>query len=306
MAVSHELHLLTGCYALDALSEEERAEFEKHLARCPSCAEEARGFRETAARLGRATAITPPPQMRERVLAAVPRTRQLPPAARGPRHAAGRLRRLTPTRAGVAAGVLALAAAVVFLLVIQLSTTSRLHQAQAANRAVAAVLAAPDARVESMSAAGGGTVTAVVSLQQQEAVVTSARLPALADGHVYQLWVLTSAGAARSAGLLSVSVSGPAQPALASGVAPGDRLGVTVEPAGGTAQPTTTPLVVMPVTALPGNRVTREPRYQGTVPLSSKNPPVGPSSGSVASWIAIAAPCCGVRTPRNPFRSVAV
>jgi anti-sigma-K factor RskA len=30
-------------------------------------------------------------------------------------------------------------------------------------------------------------------------------------------------------------------------VEPGDRLGITVEPAGGTAQPTTTPVVVMPV-----------------------------------------------------------
>jgi anti-sigma-K factor RskA len=247
-AASHELHLLTGCYALDALTGEERAEFERHLAGCPACADEARGFQETAARLARATAITPPPQMRQRVLAAVPRTRQLPPGPRGPRQA-GRLRRLTPARAGVTAGLLALAAAVVFLLVVQLSTTSRLHQAQAANRAVAAVLAAPDARVESMPAARGGTVTAVVSLRQQEAVVTSARLPALAGGRVYQLWVLTSGGGARSAGLLTVSLSGTAEPALASGVGAGDRLGITVEPAGGTAQPTTTPVVVMPVTA---------------------------------------------------------
>jgi RimJ/RimL family protein N-acetyltransferase len=47
-------------------------------------------------------------------------------------------------------------------------------------------------------------------------------------------------------------------------------------------------------------------RHQGMTPASSKNSPLGPSSGSVASWIAIAAPCSGVRTPRKPFRSVAV
>jgi len=46
--------------------------------------------------------------------------------------------------------------------------------------------------------------------------------------------------------------------------------------------------------------------YQGTTPASSKNPPVGPSSGSAASLIAIAAPCSGVRKPRKPLRSVAV
>jgi hypothetical protein len=36
---------------------------------------------------------------------------------------------------------------------------------------------------------------------------------------------------------------------LAGGVAPGDKFGMTVEPAGGTAQPTTTPIVVL---TLPG------------------------------------------------------
>lgn len=248
MVASHELHLLTGSYALDALPDDEQADFEKHLARCPSCADEVRGLRETAARLAMATAITPPPQMRERVLAAAPRTRQLPPLGRNRRRGTGR--RLPLSRAGLTAGVLALAAAVAFLLVTTISTTRQLHQVQASNRTVAAVLGAPDARVESVPAAGGGTVTAVVSLRQQEAVVTSAKLPALSGGRVYQLWVMNSAGTtARSAGLLALSVSGTAAPALAEGVLPGNKLAVTVEPAGGTAQPTTTPVVVMPVTA---------------------------------------------------------
>ena len=74
----HELHLLTGSYALDALPPDEQAEFDKHLAQCPSCAQEVRGLRETAARLALATAVSPPPQLRAGVLAAVPRTRQLP------------------------------------------------------------------------------------------------------------------------------------------------------------------------------------------------------------------------------------
>ena len=120
---------------------------------------------------------------------------------------------------------------------------------QASNRTVAAVLAAPDARVESVPAAGGGTVTAVVSVRQQEAVVTSVKLPALSGGRVYQLWVMDSAGGARSVGLLALNAAGTAAPALADDVLPSDKLGITVEPAGGTAQPTTTPVVVMPVTA---------------------------------------------------------
>jgi anti-sigma-K factor RskA len=251
-AQRHELHLLTGGYAIDALTGTERAEFEKHLDQCSSCAEEVRGLRETAAKLALATAVTPPPGMRARVLAAAARTRQLPPDSPGPLTKAGDragLRRRSVSRAGITAAILALAAAVVFLLVMQLSTSSQLRQAQQSNSAIAAVLAAPDAHLESAAAAPGGTVTVVVSPGQREAVVTTADLPALAGTRVYQLWVMTSTGAARSAGLLAVTHAGATTPKLADGVVPGDRLGITVEPAGGTPQPTTTPVVIVPVTA---------------------------------------------------------
>ena len=67
----HDLHQLTGAYAADALTGAELAEFEKHLGHCPSCAEEVRGLRETAARLGIATSIVPPPAMRRQVLEAL-------------------------------------------------------------------------------------------------------------------------------------------------------------------------------------------------------------------------------------------
>jgi anti-sigma-K factor RskA len=248
----HELHLLTGSYALDALTDDEQADFEKHLARCPSCAEEVRGLRETAARLAMATAVTPPPQLRSRVLAAVPRTRQLPPPGRNLLARAGDrtgLRRLPLARTGLATGILTLAAAVAFLLVTQFATIRQLRQAQAGNSAIAAVLAAPDARIESLPVTVGGTVTAVMSVREHEAVVTTAGVPSLPETRVYQLWIMTSSGAAKSAGLLTVTSSGSTAPVLASGVLPVDRLGITVEPAGGTAQPTTTPVVIMPVTA---------------------------------------------------------
>jgi hypothetical protein len=248
----HELHLQTGSYALDALTDEEQADFDKHLARCPSCAEEVRGLREAAARLAMATAVTPPPNMRSRVLTSALRTRQLPPAGRNLLARAGRRtgpRRLSPSRAGLTAGVLALAAVVAFLLVTQVSTRSQLQRAQASNSAIAAVLAAPDARIETAPATVGGTVTAVMSLREHEVVVTTADVPALPGTRVYQLWIMTSSGAAKSAGLLTVTNSGSTAPVLASGVLPGDRLGITVEPAGGTAQPTTAPVVIMPVTA---------------------------------------------------------
>ena len=208
-------------------------------------------MREAAARLALATAIVPPPQMRERVLAAVPRTRQLPPSGRDPLTRAGqhRARRHIPlTRAGVTTGILTLAAAVAFLLVTTISTNHQLRQTQASNSTIAAVLAAPDARIKSVPTSAGGAMTAVTSFREQESVVTAADLSTLAGGRVYQLWVMTSAGTIRSAGLLVTSGSGSKTPVLAAGVLPGDRLAVTVEPAGGTAQPTTKPVVTMSVT----------------------------------------------------------
>ena len=74
-----DLHALSGSYVLDALTEPERDSFERHLQHCSQCEDEVRGLRETAARLGLAKTLDPPPQLRPRVLAAAYRTRQLPP-----------------------------------------------------------------------------------------------------------------------------------------------------------------------------------------------------------------------------------
>jgi hypothetical protein len=49
-----------------------------------------------------------------------------------------------------------------------------------------------------------------------------------------------SPSGARSAGLMAGSST-----LLASAVVPGDQIGITVEPAGGTSKPTTTPVAVL-------------------------------------------------------------
>ena len=78
-----EPHTLAGAYALDALTGADRARFERHLARCPQCAQEICGLREATARLAAAAAEQPPAGLTERALAAAARTRQLPPPTRG-------------------------------------------------------------------------------------------------------------------------------------------------------------------------------------------------------------------------------
>ena len=134
-------------------------------------------------------------------------------------------------------------AAAVGLGITQVSTQHQLDTVQASNAAITRVVQAPDARIEKKATAGG-TVTVVFSSQRDAAVITTSKLTALPSGRVYQLWVMSPAGA-RSAGL--VSQPDQASQVLAAGVRSGDKIGMTVEPSGGTPKPTTTPVLVMPL-----------------------------------------------------------
>jgi anti-sigma-K factor RskA len=147
----------------------------------------------------------------------------------------------------IATGVAAVSlAAAVALAVITVSTNDSLNTERARNQEIAAVLAAPDARIVSGPTSAGGTATVVASHQAGKIVFTSAGLKVLPSTQVYELWFL-GPGTARPAGLVPVAVAGSTAPVLASGLAIGDSVGVTVEPAGGTTTPTTTPIVVLAV-----------------------------------------------------------
>ncbi len=232
-AVRDDLHVLAGSYVLDAISETEREEFERHLQSCPTCDAEVRGLRETAVRLALACAVNPPARMEQHVLAATYQTRQLPPlAASRP----GRVLRF-PRRLAILAAAASVAAAAA-LGITQLTAQHQLDQARAT--AIARVVTATDAQVDTVRTSAGGNVTVVTSAALREAVVSTSGMASLPSGRVYQVWVMSPSGA-RSAGLMQGSSL------LASAVRPGDQIGITVEPAGGTARPTTTPVAVVPV-----------------------------------------------------------
>ena len=125
-----------------------------------------------------------------------------------------------------------------------LAAIATLSAAQAGNAAIAALMSAPDARTTSAATSAGGTATVVSSLREAAIVFTSSGLRALPPTEVYELWFIGDGGA-RPAGLVPPASGGGTEPVLASGLGPGDKVGVTIEPAGGTAAPTTTPIVVM-------------------------------------------------------------
>lgn len=242
----HDLHTLAGAYALDALEEGERERFERHLTHCRSCSEEVRGLAATATNLALAAAEPPPADLRSRVLAAATVTRQLPPAT-APEPRARPVTAPWVPRLAMGVAAVCLVVAVVFG-VFDLSAQQQLRAAQAQNRAIAAVLAAPDAQVASQSTTHGGTATVVLSRAEDKVVVTTSGLPSLPSSKVYQLWFIGPTRV-QSAGLLPSPSEGRTSPVLASGLREGDQIGMTVEPAGGTSQPTTTPILVMSLPA---------------------------------------------------------
>ena len=241
-------HALAGAYAVDALDDAERDQFERHMQECRSCAAEVRGFTATAAALGMAAALDPPPGLKDRVLAAAAVTRQLPPQVAEQRAEPRPQRRAARSwvpRLALAAGAAGLAAAAVTSYAA-VSAQDRLNSVQSRDAAIAAVLGAADARIISAPTSAGGTATVVASVHQDAVVFTSTGLHGLPPSKVYELWFLGPGSTARRAGLVPPASGGTTAPVLASGLEPGDKVGVTVEPAGGTATPTTTPIVVVP------------------------------------------------------------
>jgi Anti-sigma-K factor rskA/Putative zinc-finger len=246
-----DLHTLAGAYALDAVTDADRARFERHLAGCEACRQEIRGLREATARLAAASAVQPSAAFREATLRAAGRTRQLPPVVRG-RAAAGPARRRLARRwwlPGLVAGVAA--ALAVIAVVTGLIGPAARHQmdpAQLRNHTIAAVLNAPDATMLTAKVSTGGTATVVMSHRVDALVFMAAHLRPLPAADRYELWLMGPRGA-RPAGMLpAASRAGMVGPMVVSGLAAGDRVGLTVEPAMGMRRPTAPPLLDLRLT----------------------------------------------------------
>ncbi|MFD0431573.1 anti-sigma factor [Streptomyces zhihengii] len=122
------------------------------------------------------------------------------------------------------------------------------EQAHAAGAALADVLTAPDATIHTATLPDGASAAVVVSREQGSSAFTARDLPALSGGKVYELWYAAPAGDLRPAGLLPGTGDRAAR-VLDAPLGDAVAVGITVEPAGGSAQPTTEPLGIIPIDA---------------------------------------------------------
>jgi anti-sigma-K factor RskA len=264
-----DIHTLSGAYALDALDPAEATAFEGHLESCESCRDEVRSFRDAVGALADDVAAPAPDRLRSSVLSAISEVRPLPPVVpveattpivgtpidSTPRATASpaasdelATRRAAKARRApawllVAAAVLAVVAAGGLWRSVSLQQQLTSVTALAAD--VSAVITSPDATTVSGEVAGSGRAAVVRSASTGKAVLITDGVAAAPAGMTYQAWFITSDGTATSAGLVP---SGDHTAVLLSGSpSTGAVVGLTLEPAGGSSQPTTKPVVAIMV-----------------------------------------------------------
>lgn len=252
---------MIGAYALDALPPDEAEAMRAHMASCATHAEAIAELRAVAVRLHALVGETPPPAaLRSRVLAAVAAepaasrdgvvtpmrgTRLATTGASDARAANARMvptattSRRIPTYAWgsiAAVFVAAIAGLLVWNIVLQRRLDNRDSATQLAQRLERSVpLRAPDATSD-----GGGTV--VFLPDERRAVVLGDELPALDAGHTYQMWEIDQQSPV-SLGLMRADASGRGTAVVAFDSSRPAILAITIEPAGGSTQPTTPPIL---------------------------------------------------------------
>jgi anti-sigma-K factor RskA len=225
MAESETIHELAAAYALDALDERERSVFEAHLAGCAQCWEDVRSFGETAALMAHGVdAASPPPALLERILEQARSER--------PQQSVVVLRPRRALRLATAAAALAAAAAVA-LAVWAAGLSSSLDEEREARRAdlrAAAILADEASRRLPV-----GEQSRVVLAPDGEAVLVARGLPDAPIGKTYEAWVIGEQGPLPAA----LFEGGETEIVLLDEPVPGGaKVAVTLEPEGGSEQPT--------------------------------------------------------------------
>ncbi len=228
-----DLLSLATPYALHALTDADIADIDERLRDThpdvvKAFTSEVRATRETMAATAVATAVDPPPHLRDQLLRQVTQAsvRSIQPRGRWPR----------AVFAAAAAVTIGLGALGVGLALRPGQTPSTAEQ----------VFAAPDVRTITGEIPGGGIATVVFSRDQDSGFLVMNNVPPPQPGTVYQMWLVDSEGA-HSAGTMDAGAVAPSTTAVIPDLGSSRALAFTVEPPGGSAQPTSPVFAELPL-----------------------------------------------------------
>ena len=226
-----------GAYALGALPDDEAARVESHLRECERCQEDLAALRVAVNALPTAAPpVDAPPELEERVMAIVRAEAELLQATGAnadrpsePRRRRG-LRSLLARPAFAAAAAAGLAVAAILGFVIGGGGADDSGNARTVQAHVT-------------SAAGVTPATsAALRVSGQRATLMVRDMPEPPADRVYEVWVRHGGAARVPAGTTFVVRSGDIP--IAHSVDRGDQVLVTAEPKGGSATPTSPPMIV--------------------------------------------------------------
>lgn len=237
----------SGAYALNALSPAEAAEFEGALAQSDELRAELAGLVDTAALLGLAVPPSRPSDALTRsIFAAIDSTpQQSAPTVPAPAPApAAPQAHVAPRRARRVRPLVALAAAAAAVVLFFSGTVlGGLVNAVSGERVAdrfAALNAAPDVARSVVTLPDGGTAALVASAQLGMSAVVLNGAHELPTGKTFQVWYAEGGGMV-SAGLVQPAKQG-SEYRMLDRPYKGEQVAMTLEPAGGSPQPTTSPI----------------------------------------------------------------
>ena len=220
---------------LDALDDSDRAALDMRLATASPAERDTyrtvvRDTREAMARVADATAIAPPKDLRDKVLAQVRAEHDATVTALPSRRRTLYL---------VAAAIAAVAAGALGWLI---GVRAEPSQGSTADR----VFAAADVTSQSGTVASG-RATVTYSDSADAAVLVMNDVPPPQPGTVYQMWLEGPGGSMTLAGTMGPDDVAPSTTAIIPGVRDATNLAFTVEPQGGSTQPTGEPVAKLPL-----------------------------------------------------------
>lgn len=215
-----------GSFALGVLGEPARSEIADHLARgCPNCARGVSGALTTvAAMYGALQFAMPPKQLRRRVVASVESSPKRP-------------------LAGIVIPWAITALMSLALIVLGLSGR---HEAADAPRLQQALFMLDDPATRDIPfGQPGKTPSGRIFVNASNGFVLIAQgLPSIPGNKTFQLWVLPANGTPITAGAFDRQPDGTAVVVRTGAITNAAQMEVTVEPSGGSPQPTTSPIFV--------------------------------------------------------------